>query len=145
MSRNVQILLSCINDFVNHNSLNLKLRQNYQFMYGFLPCAKCYLKLENGLCINDLLTNNRKCSPIGTTKAELLNYDDNVSQFQWFLRELEMLIKKTAYLLTLPYDNVLTHEQIMFLINPKRMSRKKIGENRYMRFHRIKRFYKIQT
>jgi hypothetical protein len=133
----------CISAFYRDNT-NLKLRQEkYQFVYGFLPCSNCYEKLENGLDINDLMIN-RKCINSFTSKREdILNYYDPISQSQIFLTELELLMKKTHMLSKLPYDNVATWEQIQYLINPKRMHRKKVSEDRVTTSHSIKNICRL--
>jgi len=132
----------CIRNF--SDPINLKSRQEkYYFVYGFLPCAECYDKLENGTDINNLLRKRKCIEPISSNKAGKLNYSDPVSQFQTFLTELGMLMRKTYRLSQLPYDNVKTWEQIQFLINRKRMPRKKVCENRVMTFHYIKNISKM--
>jgi hypothetical protein len=132
----------CIRNF--SDPTNLKSRQaKYYFVYGFLPCAECYDKLENGVDINNLLRKRKCIEPISSNKAGKLNYSDPVSQFQTFLTELGMLMRKTYRLSQLPYDNVKTWEQIQFLINRKRMPRKKVGENRVMTYHYIKNISKM--
>lgn len=133
----------CIDNFYNDRH-NLKLRQEkYQFVYGYLPCSICYELLENGMDINTLLTN-RKCNG-SIDKNNKLNYDDEVSQQQFFLNELELLLKKTIQLLKMPYDNILIYEQILFIINPKRMRKKKISNDRIMTFHSIKNIYNLRN
>jgi hypothetical protein len=119
----------------------------YQFVYGYLPCVQCYEKLANGADINSLLVNRKCVGPMGLTRADGLNYSDPVSQAQIFLTELDLLMGKTARLAKLPYDNVRTWEQIQFLINPKRLQRKKVSEERVMTYHNIRniaRLLKIQ-
>jgi len=133
----------CITKFYNNDNNNLKLRQEkYQFVYGYLPCNNCYELLENGMNINNLLIN-RKCNSL-IDKDHPLNYDDETSQQQYFLNELELLLKKTIQLLKMPYDNVLIYEQLLFIINPKRMQRKRVSNDRIMTFHSIKNIYKLR-
>jgi hypothetical protein len=132
----------CIRNFSDVTLIKFR-REKYYFVYGFLPCAECYEKLENGVDINNLLRNRKCIEPISSDKATQLNYSDPVSQFQIFLTELQMLMRKTYTLSKLPYDNVTTWEQIQFLINRKRMPRKKVGENRVMTFHNIKNISKM--
>lgn len=132
----------CISNY--RDKTNLMIRQEkYYFVYGYLPCLKCYEKLENGLDINDLMINRRCINSLSSKKEDGLNYYDSISQSQIFLTELELLMKKTYILTKLPYDNVTTWEQIQYLINPKRMSRKKVNEDRVMTFHSIKNIYRL--
>jgi hypothetical protein len=132
----------CISNY--SDKTNLKSRQEkYYFIYGFLPCVKCYEKLENGLNINDLFINRKCVNSLSSKRADGMNYYDPISQFQIFLTELNLLIKKTARLVKLPYDNVRTWEQIQFLINPKRMSRKKVSKERVMTYHNIKNISRL--
>ncbi len=132
----------CISNY--RDKTNLMLRQEkYYFVYGYLPCLKCYEKLENGLDINDLMINRRCINSLSSKKEDGLNYYDSISQSQIFLTELELLMKKTYILTKLPYDNVTTWEQIQYLINPKRMRRKKVNEDRVMTFHSIKNIYRL--
>ncbi len=139
----------CIENYSNQSdktNINAR-REEYQFVYGFLPCAQCYEKLANGSDINSLLVNRKCVGPMGATRACGLNYSDPVSQSQIFLTELDLLMRKTARLTKLPYANVGTWEQIQFLINPKRMSRKKVSADRVMTYHNIgniARLLKIQ-
>ncbi len=121
----------CINNFYNDHH-NLKIRQEeYQFVYGYLPCNSCYEKLKKGIDINSLFIR-RNCTGL----IDPLNYYDEISQRQIFLTELDLLLKKTIKLLKKPYDNVLTYEQVLFIINPKRFRRKKVSNERTMTFHR---------
>ncbi len=132
----------CISNY--RDKTNLMIRQEkYYFVYGYLPCLKCYEKLENGLDINDLMINRRCINSLSSKKEDGLNYYDSISQSQIFLTELELLMKKTYILTKLPYDNVTTWEQIQYLINPKRMRRKKVNEDRVMTFHSIKNIYRL--
>ncbi len=132
----------CISNY--RDKTNLMLRQEkYYFVYGYLPCSKCYEKLENGLDINNLMINRKCINSLSSKKEDGLNYYDSISQSQIFLTELELLMKKTYILTKLPYDNVTTWEQIQYLINPKRMSRKKVNEDRVMTFHSIKNIYRL--
>ncbi len=139
----------CIENYSNQSdqtNINAR-REKYQFIYGYLPCAQCYEKLTNGADINSLLVNRKCVGPISSDRACGLNYSDPVSQFQIFLTELDLLIKKTARLTKLPYDNVGTWEQIQFLINPKRMNKKRVSVDRMMTYHNIgniARILKIQ-
>jgi hypothetical protein len=128
----------CISNY--SEKTNLKARQEkYYFLYGFLPCAKCYEKLDNGLELKDLMINRKCVEPI----SKSLNYYDPVSQSLYFLTELSMLMKKTYRLNKLPYDNVKTWEQIQFLINRKRMLRKKVSESRIMTYHSIRNMSRL--
>ena len=129
----------CIEKYQNQSDqTNIKARrEEYQFVYGYLPCAQCYEKLANGADINSLLVNRKCVGPMGLTRACGLNYSDPISQSQIFLTELDLLMRKTARLTKLPYDNVRTWEQIQFLINPKRMQRKKVSAERVMTYHNI--------
>jgi len=52
-------------------------------------------------------------------------------------------MRKTARLAKLPYDNVKTWEQIQFLINPKRLQRKKVSADRVMTYHNIRNIAKL--
>ncbi len=132
----------CISNY--RDKTNLMLRQEkYYFVYGYLPCLKCYEKLENGLDINNLMINRKCINSLSSKKEDGLNYYDSISQSQIFLTELELLMKKTYILTKLPYDNVTTWEQIQYLINPKRMRRKKVNEDRVMTFHSIKNIYRL--
>lgn len=132
----------CVNNFSDITLIKCR-QEKYQFVYGFLPCVECYEKLENGFDINNLLRKRKCIEPISSYEAGKLNYSDPVSQSQIFLTELEMLMRKTCRLIQLPYDNVTTWEQIQFLINPNRMRRKKVGENRVMTYHYIKNISKL--
>ncbi len=129
----------CIENYQDQSDqTNIKARrEEYQFVYGYLPCAQCYEKLANGADINSLLVNRKCVGPMGLTRACGLNYSDPISQSQIFLTELDLLMRKTARLTKLPYGNVRTWEQIQFLINPKRMSRKKVSAERVMTYHNI--------
>ncbi len=132
----------CISNY--RDKTNLMIRQEkYYFVYGYLPCLKCYEKLENGLDINNLMINRKCINSLSSKKEDGLNYYDSISQSQIFLTELELLMKKTYILTKLPYDNVTTWEQIQYLINPKRMRRKKVNEDRVMTFHSIKNIYRL--
>lgn len=132
----------CISNF--RDKTNLKLRQEkYQFVYGYLPCPKCYEKLENGLDINDLMMNRKCINSLSSKREDAVNYYDPISQSQKFLTELELLMKKTCMLSKLPYDNVVTWEQIQYLINPKRMYRKKVSEDRVMTSHSIRNICRL--
>jgi hypothetical protein len=132
----------CINN-INSDHNNLKIRQEkYQFVYGYLPCSSCFEKLEIGCDINSILINRKCTGKINITNN--LNYDDEISQRQLFLTELNLLLKKTNILLMMPYDNVLIYEQVLFIINPKRMRKKKVCYDRNMTYHNIKNIYKMR-
>ncbi len=135
----------CIENYLDQSDqTNIKARRKeYQFVYGFLPCAQCYEKLANGADINSLLVNRKCVGPMCLDRASGLNYSDPVSQAQIFLTELDSLMGKTVRLTMLPYDNVGTWDQIQFLINPKRLQRKKVSEDRVMTFHNIKNIARL--
>ncbi len=135
----------CIENYLNQSDqTNIKARrEQYQFVYGFLPCAQCYEKLANGADVNFLLINRKCVGPMCLDRASGFNYSDPVSQTQVFLTELDSLMEKTVRLAKLPYDNVGTWEQIQFLINPKRLRRKKVSEDRVMTFHNIRNIAKL--
>lgn len=134
----------CIKSFINQtNQNNITCRKKYYYcIYGFLPCFQCYEKLTNGLNIDNLMVN-RKCVGLISNRTDPFNSSDSISQSHIFLIELNMLIKKTCQLTKLPYDNVKTWEQIQFLINPKRLKRKKVSEDRVMTYHNIRNIYRL--
>ncbi len=145
MGRHYGYPTCCIENYQDQSDqTNIKSRRKeYQFVYGYLPCAQCYEKLANGANINNLMINRKCVEPISLDRDSGFNYSDPVSQSQIFLTELELLMKKTYRLNKLPYDNVKTWEQIQFLINSKRLQRKKVSADRVMTYHNIRNIAKL--